>query len=97
LASGTDIVSVELEDGIALKDKDKARKQTLALFAEPQADNRVERVVPINCVRKAFGMAEVQAVLATNTPPPVLMMVKVRTPDEAVWLDGLSTEQGYET
>ena len=97
LASGTDIVCVELEDGIAPKDKDLARERALALFAEPQADDGVERVVRINCVREAFGVADVQAVLATNTPPPVLMMPKVRTPDEVVWLDGLLTERGHET
>ena len=38
LASGADIVCVELEDGIAPHDKDEAREKTLALFAEPQAD-----------------------------------------------------------
>ena len=32
LASGTDIVCVELEDGIAPKDKAQARKSALALF-----------------------------------------------------------------
>ncbi len=32
LASGTDIVCVELEDGIAPKDKAEARKNALALF-----------------------------------------------------------------
>ncbi len=37
LASGTDIVCVELEDGIAPKDKDEARKHALALFEQPQA------------------------------------------------------------
>lgn len=97
LASGTDIVCVELEDGIAPKDKDLARERALALFAEPQADDGVERAVRINCVCEAFGVADVQAVLATNTPPPVLMMPKGRTSDEVVWLDGLLTERGHET
>ena len=39
LASGADIVCVELEDGVAPHDKDEAREKTLALFAEPQADD----------------------------------------------------------
>ncbi|MEM6498975.1 MAG: aldolase/citrate lyase family protein, partial [Pseudomonadota bacterium] len=59
LASGTDIVCVELEDGIAPKDKDEARAKGLALFAEPQADDGVERIVRINCLRTAFGLADV--------------------------------------
>jgi (S)-citramalyl-CoA lyase len=97
LASGTDIVCVELEDGIAPKDKDAARRNAMALFAEPQADDGVERIVRINCLREAFGLADVQAVLATDTPPPALMLPKVRTPDEVVWLDNLLTERGHPT
>ena len=97
LASGTDIVCVELEDGIAPKDKDAARKSALALFEKPQADDGVERIVRINSMREGFGIADVQAILATDTPPPALMMPKVRTPDEVVILDQLLTERGHTT
>ena len=97
LASGTDIVCVELEDGIAPKDKDEARQKSIALFAEPQADDGIERIVRINCLREAFGLADVQAVLATDTPPPALMLPKVRSGDEVVWLDELLTERGHRT
>ncbi len=97
LASGTDIVCVELEDGIAPKDKDEARKHALALFESPQADDGVERIVRINCLREKFGIEDVQAILATDTPPPALMIPKVRTPDEVVMLDNLLTERGHDT
>ena len=97
LASGADIVCVELEDGVAPKDKDAARANAIALFAEPQVDDGVERIVRINCLREAFGLADVQAVLATDTPPPALMLPKVRTPDEVVWLDDLLAERGHPT
>lgn len=97
LACGTDIVCVELEDGIAPKDKAAAREKGLALFAEPQADDGVERIVRINCLRTAFGIADVQAVLATDTPPPALMLPKVMSPDEVVWLDDVLTERGHDT
>jgi (S)-citramalyl-CoA lyase len=97
LRSGADIVCVELEDGIAPKDKAAARANAIALFAEPQANDGVERIVRINCVREAFGLADVQAVLETNTPPPALMMPKVRTPDEVKWLDDVLTERGHDT
>ncbi len=49
LASGADIVCVELEDGVAPKDKDVARENVLALFAKPQVDDGVERMVRVNC------------------------------------------------
>ena len=97
LASGADIVCVELEDGVAPKDKDAARANAIALFAEPQADDGVERIVRINCLREGFGLADVQAILATDSPPPALMLPKVRTADEIIWLDTLLSERGHAT
>ena len=97
LASGADIVCIELEDGIAPKDKPAARANAIELFERPQADDGVERIVRINSLREGFGMADVQAVLASDTPPPALMMPKVRTPDEVVLLDDLLTERGHDT
>ena len=97
LASGADIVCLELEDGIAPKDKAAARANAIKLFEEPQADDDVERIVRINCLREQFGLLDVQAVLATDTPPPALMLPKVRSPDEVKWLDDLLTERGHDT
>ena len=97
LASGADIVCVELEDGIAPKDKAEARKNALALFEAPQAEDGVERIVRINSMRERFGIEDVASVLATDTPPPALMMPKVRTPDEVAQLDTLLTEAGHAT
>ncbi len=97
LASGADIVCVELEDGIAPKDKAKARQNALALFETPQTDDGVERIVRINSMRERFGIEDVNAILATPAPPPALMMPKVRTPDEVVMLDQLLTEAGHAT
>ena len=97
LACGADIVCVELEDGIAPKDKAAARNSGLALFAAPQADDGVERVPRINGLRTAFGLADIQAILATDTPPPALMLPKVMSPDEIVWLDDVFTERGHDT
>lgn len=97
LASGADIVCVELEDGIAPKDKAEAREKALALFEQPQADDGVERIVRINSMRERFGIEDVNAILASKTPPPALMMPKVRRPDEVVILDQLLTEAGHET
>ena len=97
LASGADIVCVELEDGIAPKDKAEARKNALALFEAPQAEDGVERIVRINSMCERFGIEDVASVLATDTPPPALMMPKVRTPDEVAQLDTLLTEAGHAT
>ena len=95
LACGADIVCVELEDGIAPKDKAEAQRLTIKMFEEPQAKDQVERIVRINSLRDPYGLADVQAILATNSPPPALMLPKVKTPDEVVWLDDLLTERGH--
>ena len=97
LASGADIVCVELEDGIAPKDKAEARRNALALFEAPQAEDGVERIVRINSMRERFGIEDVASVLAAETPPPALMMPKVRTPDEVAQLDTLLTEACHAT
>jgi len=97
VASGADIVCVELEDGIAPKDKDEARHKGLALFENPQSADGVERIVRINCLRTAFGLADLQAILETDTPPPAIMLPKVMTSDEIVWVDDVLSERGHNT
>lgn len=97
LRSGADIVCVELEDGVAPQDKATARERALALFEAPPPEDGVERIVRINAARERFGLADVEAVLAAPSPPPALMMPKVRAPDEARWLDALLSEAGLPT
>ena len=97
LASGADIVCVELEDGVAPKDKDLARANMLEIFSRPQADDGVERLVRINSPREAFGLADIAAILKAETPPPGLMVPKVKSPDEIRMLDDLLTEAGRPT
>lgn len=96
LGSGADIVCVELEDGVAPKDKDRAREHAIALFGDLPKDGDTECVVRINCLRTQFGLADVRAVLAADTPPPAVMLPKVDTPDEVAWLDDLLGERGHD-
>jgi (S)-citramalyl-CoA lyase len=44
VASGVDMVGVELEDGIAPKDKAVARQKALSLFDKPHSDDGIERI-----------------------------------------------------
>ena len=97
LVSGADMVCIELEDGIAPKDKEEARIKALKLFEVAQADDGVERILRINSMRERFGIEDVLAILATDTPPPSLMMPKVKSPDEIIMLDQLLTERGHKT
>ena len=95
LKSGTDMVCIELEDGIAPQDKEIARNLALKLFQEKQENDGVERILRINCLREKFGIEDVQAILSTQNPPPALMIPKVKKPDEIVLLDNLLSEKGH--
>ena len=97
LKTGVDMVCVELEDGIAPKDKSEARRKALALFEKPPAKDGVERILRINSIRERFGIEDLSAILATNTPPPAIMMPKVRTPDEVILVDQLLNEAKHST
>ena len=95
LKSGTDMVCIELEDGIAPQDKEIARNLALKLFQEKQENDGVERILRINSLREKFGIEDVQAILSTKNPPPALMIPKVKKPDEIVILDNLLSEKGH--
>ena len=95
LKSGTDMVCIELEDGIAPQDKEIARNLALKLFQEKQKNDGVERILRINSLREKFGIEDVQAILSTKNPPPALMIPKVKKPDEIVLLDNLLSEKGH--
>lgn len=72
---------MELKDGIAPADKAAARRNAMALFDQAQASEGVERIVRINCVRTAFGLDDVQAVLAwpsQRVSPPGLAVASER-------------------
>ena len=85
-ASGSDIVCVELEDGIAPRDKAKARKHALALYDTQQANDGVELILRINSLREQFGIEDVAAILATDTPPPALILPKASARFSFVYL-----------
>jgi len=87
LGSGADIVCVELEDGVAPHDKDAARENMLAIFADAQAaggqiDDGVERIVRVNEIGSSYGQADLEAIYDAGSPPPALMLPKVNSAEE---------------
>ena len=92
LATGADIVCIDLEDAIAPNHKQDARERTMKLFELSQAKDGVERIIRINCLRTIDGMADVQAAVVSPVPPPALMLPKVVSPDEVKALDELLSE-----
>jgi (S)-citramalyl-CoA lyase len=97
LACGTDIVCVDLEDAVAPKDKEQARRQAFEHLPSADGPTRVERIIRINCLRTIEGMADVTALLEASKPIAAIMLPKVKGPEEVRNLSDLLTDYKLET
>ena len=97
IASGADMVCIELEDGIAIKDKDEARKNTIDALKTLEVKNDVELVVRINCQRTKFGLLDLEAFISSKLKVKALMLPKVKTPEEITFIDDLLTDCNLDT
>ena len=97
LVSGADMVCIELEDGIAIKDKDMARKNTINALKTLEVSNDVELVVRINCQRTKFGLLDLESFVSSEIKVKALMLPKVKTPDEITFIDDLLTDCNLDT
>jgi len=97
LASGADMVCIELEDGIAIKDKEEARKNTINALRKLEVSNDVELVVRINCQRTKFGLLDLESFVSSKIKVKALMLPKVKTPDEITFIDDLLTDCNLDT
>ena len=97
LASGADMVCIELEDGIAIKDKDEARKNTINALKNLKINNDVELVVRVNCQRTKPGLLDLEAFISSRLNVKALMLPKVKTPDEITFIDDLLTDCNLDT
>ena len=96
LSAGSDMVCVELEDGIAPKDKKTARERSLPLFKNSKVEE-VEKILRINSIRESFGIDDIQAILKMSNPPDAIMLPKVKSPDEVLIVDSLLKESNHKT
>ena len=97
IASGADMVCIELEDGIAIKDKDEARKNTIEALKTLEVKNGVELVVRVNCQRTKFGLLDLEAFISSKLKVKAIMLPKVKTPDEIKFIDDLLTDCNLDT
>ena len=97
IASGADMVCIELEDGIAIKDKNEARKNTIEALETLEVKSGVELVVRVNCQRTKFGLLDLEAFISAKTKVKAIMLPKVKTPDEIAYIDDLLTDCGLDT
>ena len=97
IASGADMVCIELEDGIAIKDKNEARKNTIEALKSLEVKNDVELVVRLNCQRTKFGLLDLEAFISSKLKVKALMLPKVNTPEEITLIDDLLTDCNLDT
>ena len=97
IASGADMVCIELEDGIAIKDKNEARKNTIEALETLEVKSGVELVVRVNCQRTKFGLSDLEAFISSKINLKAIMLPKVKTPDEITFIDDLLTDCNLDT
>lgn len=86
--SGADCVCVDLEDAVAVDQKDEARRLTLPVFAEPRPQG-CEAVVRINSLDTLHGLRDIDALTKLEKLPDAIMLPKVRSAAEIHLLDEL--------
>ena len=93
--SGADIVCLELEDGVAPDEKNKARQNVVKLLKSAPVRESCELVVRVNSLRTRFGLDDLIAFL--DTPPPLtIMLPKVESEDEVKIIDDLFLESNQQ-
>jgi len=76
LASGADIVAIDLEDAVGPADKDQARADAIAALGDSRLGIR------INGLRTRQGIADLAALAALDAPPPFVMLPMVEAAAE---------------
>jgi (S)-citramalyl-CoA lyase len=71
LASGADLVVIDLEDSVGPADKERARAAAVAALGNPRLGIR------INSLRTAHGLADLLALSTAKTKPPYIMIPMV--------------------
>lgn len=92
-AAGADMVCVDLEDAVALDDKETARATALEYLAGtlPAGPRWVLR---INSPRTELGLHDLLALLSSPAAPDALFIPKASSGEEMCWLDDLLSAAG---
>lgn len=91
LRSGADIVCLDLEDAVPPPDKAMARDLAMPFLTDAPGP---ERVVRLNSVRSALGLADLLAVVAAAPKAGTVFLPKVADPFEVRLVDEVLTEAG---
>ena len=88
LATRTDAVCIDLEDGVASSAKEDAREKAFEILRQPQR-GRVEVILRINDPKTELGLRDLLAFCESGTQPDALMLPKVMSPSEVGWVEGI--------
>ncbi len=92
LASGSDIVCIDLEDAVPTAQKDNARDAVFARLRDLKVPKGVELIARVNSLRSMDGIGDMRAALLDPGPLGALMLPKVDTADEVRWAAALVQE-----
>ena len=93
LATGADVVCLDLEDAVPPQLKAEARAAAIPFLVEATG---AERALRINSPRNAEGLRDLLAVIEARPAAGVIFLPKVDTSDEVRWVEGLLTEAGLD-
>jgi len=86
-ASGADGVIVDLEDSVAVPEKDRVRTDVVAYFkanSRVPADRPLVSAIRLNNLRSSAGRADLDALNAAGVRPDVVMLSKVESAAEVL-------------
>ena len=86
LATGADVVCVDLEDGVAPGAKDEAREQAFDLLRTVRR-GPTERILRINDPNTELGRRDLHAFCESGATPDALMLPKVMAPGQIGWVE----------
>jgi citrate lyase beta subunit len=90
VASGADIVCLDLEDGVQVSDKPQARGRVLEYLAG--ARPHCEIAVRINSPRSQFGLQDLLGLAQAVTCPDLVVVPKVESAAEVAWVSEILGE-----
>lgn len=93
LATGADVVCLDLEDAVPPHLKDEARALAIPFLA---AEAGPERAVRINSPRSADGLRDLLAVIEARPQAGIIFLPKVSSAQEVCWVDELLSEAGLD-
>lgn len=88
LSSGADQVCIDLEDAVALADKETAREAAYDLMAQ-SATGPAELGVRINTISSALGVADLKRLIERGGKPAFVMLPKIESAEEIAIADKL--------